>query len=61
MPMAPHTPSVAEGPQFDTMIDTLQGFLVPNFMLLAETVLEILADSSMTKGTAWMDGLTTYN
>ena len=54
------TPSVAEGPQFDT-IDTLQGSLVPNFMLLAETVLEILADSSMTKGTAWMDGLTTYN
>ena len=32
------TPSVAEGPKFDTMIGPLQGSLVPNFMLLAQTV-----------------------
>ena len=38
------TSSVAEGPKSDTMIGPLQGSLVPNFMLLAQTVLEILAD-----------------
>ena len=38
-------PSVAEGPNFDTMIGSLQGSLVPNFMLLVKTVFEILADS----------------
>ena len=32
------TPLVAEGPKFDTMIGPVQGSLVPNFMLLAETV-----------------------
>ena len=32
------TPLVAEGPKFDTMIGPVQGSLVPNFMLLAQTV-----------------------
>ena len=50
------TPSVAEGPKFDTMMGPLQGSLVPNFMLLAQTVSEILTDFIMTKRTRWMDG-----
>ena len=50
------TQSVAEGPKFDTMMGPLQGSLVPNFMILAQTVFEILADFIMTKRTRWMDG-----
>ena len=55
------TPSVAEGPKFDTMMGPLQGSLVPDLMLLAQTVSKILADISMTKRSGWMDGWMTDN